>query len=196
MKRVLIMASLFSFLSGFFSSGAAAQGYKVADAYTGLRNMVLTTKPEAVGLKPAAGEVWGILMETGYPEAVVSLVALADGTVSIYFSNGGGIIGLGPHPGPQRAGKALIAYAQQYSKHGAKTKKYPLPIPSYTRFYFLTGSGFTFVEAKENDLGNGRHEMSPLFHKGHELISEIRAVDEKLRAEQGAPGDAPKAARP
>jgi len=35
-----------------------------------------------------------------------------------------------------------------------------------------------------------------LFHKGHELISEIRAVDEKRSAEQGAPRDAPKAARP
>lgn len=190
------MASVFSFLSGLLSSGAIAKDYKVAEAYSGLRNMVLTTKPEAVGLKPAAGEVWGILMETGYPEAVVSLVALADGTVSIYFSNGGGIIGLGPHPDPQKAGKAFLALAQQYSKSATATKKYPLPNPTYTRFYFLTGSGVTTVEAKEEDFGYGRHQMSPLFHKGHELISEIRVVDEKLRAEQGAPGDAPKAARP
>ncbi|MFZ5861871.1 MAG: hypothetical protein ACOYXR_03365 [Nitrospirota bacterium] len=190
------MASVFSFLSGLLSSGAIAKDYKVAEAYSGLRNMVLTTKPEAVGLKPAASEVWGILMETGYPEAVVSLVALADGTVSIYFSNGGGIIGLGPHPGPQRAGKAFLALAQHYSKSATATKNYPLPNPTYTRFYFLTGSGVTTVEAKEEDFGYGRHPMSPLFHKGHELISEIRVVDEKLRAEQGAPEDAPKAARP
>lgn len=196
MNRVLIMASVFSFLSGLLSSGAIAKDYKVAEAYSGLRNMVLTTKPEAIGLKPAMGEVWGILMETGYPEAVVSLVALADGTVSIYFSNGGGIIGLGPHPGPQRVGKAFLALAQQYSKSATATNKYPLPNTTYTRFYFLTGSGVTTVEAKEEDFGYGRHQMSPLFHKGHELISEIRVVDEKLRAEQGAPGDAPKAARP
>lgn len=189
------MASVFSFLSGLFSSGAVAKEYKVAEPYAGLRNMVLTTKPEAVGLKPNAGEVWGILMETGYPEAVVTLVALADGTVSIYFSNGGGIIGLGPHPGPQKAGKALLSLAQQYSKFGTATEKHPLPKPSYTRFYFLTGGSTTTIEAKENDLGSGRHQLSPLFHKGHELIAEIRAVDEKRRAEQGAPGDAPKAAR-
>jgi hypothetical protein len=196
MKRVLIMAGVFSFLSGLFSSGAVAEGYKVAEPYAGLRNMVLTTKPEAVGLKPNAAEVWGILMETGYPEAVATLIALADGTVSIYFSNGGGIIGLGPHPGPQKAGKAFLSLAQQYSKLGTAITNYPLPKPSYTRFYFLTGNGVTTVEAKENDLGNGRHQLSPLFHKGHELISEIRVVDEKRRAEQGAPGDAPKAARP
>jgi len=190
------MASLFSFLSGLFSTGASAQEYKIAEAYTGLRNMVLTTKPGTLGLKPSAGEVWGILMETGYPEAVVSLVALADGTVSIYFSNGGGIIGLGPHPGPQTAGRAFISLAQQYSRCATSTEKYPLPKSAYTRFYFLSGSGVRTVEANENDLGSGRDQLSPLFHKGHELISEIRAVDEKLRAEQGAPGDAPKAARP
>jgi len=158
--------------------------------------MVFTTKPEAVGLKPAAGEVWGIVMETGYPEAVATLVALADGTVSIYFSNGGGIIGLGPHPGPQKAGEAFLSLAQQYSKLGTPTAKYPLPKPAYTRFYFLTASGAMTVEVKEDDLGQGRHQLSPLFHKGHELISEIRAVDEKRSAEQGAPRDAPKAARP
>jgi hypothetical protein len=196
MKRVLVMASIFSFLSGLFSSGALASDYKVAEPYAGLRNMVLTTKPQAIGLKPNAAEVWGVLMETGYPEAVATLIALADGTVSIYFSNGGGIIGLGPHPGPQKAGKAFLSLAQQYSKTGTATTKYPLPKPSYTRFYFLTGSGATTVEAKEDDLGHGRHQLSLLFHKGHELISEIRVVDEKRRAEQGAPGDAPKAARP
>ena len=49
------MAGVFSFLSGLFSSGAVAEGYKVAEPYAGLRNMVLTTKPEAVGLKPNAG---------------------------------------------------------------------------------------------------------------------------------------------
>jgi len=191
MKRLLIMASLFSFLSGLFSSGVAAKEYKVAEAYSGLRNMVLTTKPEAVGLKPSASEIWGIVMETGYPEAVVSLVALADGTVSIYFSNGGGIIGLGPHPGPQKAGKAFISLAQQYSKYGKPTEKHPLPETAYTRFYFLTGRGVTTAEAKEEDLGYGRHQLSPLFHKGHDLISEIRKVDEKLRVEQGAPAGAP-----
>jgi hypothetical protein len=146
--------------------------------------MVLTTKPESVGLKPAADEIWGVLMETGYPEAVVSLLALADGTVSIYFSNGGGIIGLGTHPGPERAGKEFIALAQTFSSYGLSTQKFPLPKVSSTRFYFLSGSDIKTVEAKEDDLGKGRHPLSPLFYKGHELISEIRAVDEKLRTDQ------------
>jgi hypothetical protein len=35
------------------------------------------------------------VMETGYPEALVTLVALSEGIASLYLSNGGGIIGPG-----------------------------------------------------------------------------------------------------
>ena len=182
------MVSFFSFIAGFFSSSASAADYKVAEAYSGLRSMALSTKPDSIGVKlKDPNEVWGVVMETGYPEAVASLVALVDGTVSLYFSNGGGIIGLGPHAGPQRAAQSLLAASQQFSKQAQPTKSYPLPKPSFTRFYLLTGNGALTAEVKEDDLGNNRHPLSPLFYKGQELISEIRNVDQQRHAEQGAP---------
>lgn len=187
MKRLNIMASLFSLLAGFFVQSSDAAEYKVAEAYTGLRNMVLSTKPTELGLNPSPDEVWGVLMETGYPTAVVTLVALGDGTVSLYFSNGGGIIGLGPSPGPQRAAKDLIASAQKFVRQGQPTNGYPLPSQAMTRFYLLTGGRTVMFEGKENDMGNNRLPVSPLFHKAQELISQIRMVDEKRRAEQSAP---------
>lgn len=188
MKRIFLMASFFSFIAGLFSPIASAADYKVAEAYSGLRNMVLSTKPDSVGVKlKDTNEVWGVVIETGYPEAVASLVALADGTVSLYFSNGGGIIGLGPHAGPHRVAQALLAASQKYSIQTQPTKSYPLPRPSFTRFYLLTGTGALTAEVKEDDLGNNRHPLSPLFYKGQELISEIRVVDQQRRAEQGAP---------
>lgn len=188
MKCIFLMASFFSFIAGLFSPSASAADYKVADAYSVLCDMVFSTKPDSIGVKlKDANEVWGVVMETGYPEAVASLVALADGTVSLYFSNGGGIIGLGPHAGPHSAAQSFLAASQQFSKQVQPTKNYPLPKPSYTRFYLLTGNGVLTAEAKEDDLGNNRLPLSPLFYKGHELISEVRAVDQKLRAEQGAP---------
>jgi hypothetical protein len=179
MKRIIAMASLFSILSGLVTSVFAADTYQVADAYRELRNIVLTTKPESLGLQPRGNDVWGVVMETGYPGAVVSLVALADGTVSMYFSNGGGIIGLGPRPEPHRIGTELITSAQKFSLQAIATKIFPLPKVSYTRFYFLTGNGVVSVEAKEDDLGNWRHALSSLFHKAHELISAIRVIDEQ-----------------
>lgn len=186
MKYTFLMVGLFSFITGFFSPSAGAAGYQVADAYSGLRNMVFSTKPDSIRIKlKVPGEVWGVVMETGYPKAVASLVALADGTVSLYFSNGGGIIGLGPHPGPHLSAQSLLASSQQFSTQMQPAKNYPLPKTSYTRFYPLTGEGVRTVEAKDDDLANNLHALSPLFYKGHELISEVRAVDQRLHAEQG-----------
>jgi len=164
----------------------------VAEVYAGLRNSLLTAKAETIGLKPAANEVWGVMMETGYSKAVASLVAVADGTVSLYFSNGGGIIGLGQHPGPQRVGKDFIALAQQLAAQAKPTTDFPLPQPDFTNFYPLSGSGVLCAEAKESDLGQGRHPLSRLFLKGHELISEIRVIDEKRSAGPGAPAPSSK----
>lgn len=179
MKRILLMAGFLSLITGLFSSGARAADYRVADAYSGLRNMIFSTTPDSIGVKlKESGEVWGVVMETGYPQAVATLVALADGTVSLYFSNGGGIIGLGPHPGPTRAAQSFLAAAQKFSNQLQPTGNFPLPKPSNTRFYLLTGNGVLTAEAKEDDLGNNRHPLAPLFFSGHELIAEVRAVEQ------------------
>ena len=42
------------------------------------------------------------------------------------------------------------------------------------RFYLRTFHGTLGAEAKENDLGEGRHPLSPLFHAGHAVITAIR----------------------
>jgi hypothetical protein len=94
MKRLNFLARFLTILVGFFAQNSGAAEYKVAEAYTGLRNLVLSTKPTELGLKPSTDEVWGVVMETGYPTAVVTPVALADGTVSLYFSNGAELLGL------------------------------------------------------------------------------------------------------
>jgi len=152
-----------------------------ADIYTELRNMVLTTRPEALGLRPADNEIWGVMMETGFTNAVVTLVALADGTASVYLSNGGGTIGLGPKRGPGRAGKELIALAQQFVVHAKPTSSFPLPQPGFMRFYLLSGNGVLAAEANANDLAQGGQSLSPLFYKGQELLYEIRMVEEENR---------------
>jgi hypothetical protein len=78
MQRELLMAGVFSFLSGVFGAKATAADFQVAEVYSGLRKMVLGTKPKDSGLQVSDVQttVWGLLMETGYPEAILTLVAL------------------------------------------------------------------------------------------------------------------------
>jgi hypothetical protein len=69
------------------------------DIYTDLRSMALTV--DLSTLQTPAGEPWtgaGLaMMEIGKERAVASIVAIADGTVSMYLSTGGGVIGAGEH---------------------------------------------------------------------------------------------------
>lgn len=160
---------------------ASGQDYKLAENYVLLRNIVFTTKPDAIGVVVPTNpeDVWGLVMETGYPEAVATLVALADGSVSLYFSSGGGMIGMGSYEGPQRAAQALLALAPQFRKHCEATTKFPLPQKGHVRFYLLTHQAALTAEAGEDDLGNDRNPLSPLFHRAQHLITEVRAIDEK-----------------
>jgi hypothetical protein len=147
--------------------------YVPVDTYLGLRMQALQTRsPADAGGSPTCG----LLMETGYPEAVVTLVALADGTASLYFSNGGALIGAGQHERPAVAARSLLAFALHNLAHLELTTAYPLPKPGHTRFYVLTTDGVRTAEALEDDLGHNRHVLSPLFYAAHELITEMREI--------------------
>ena len=157
---------------------------KVANIYLGLRNQVLSLDPTQIGLKPdPANPIFGVLMETGYKDAVITLSTIGDGTVSLYFSKGGGIIGLGEHEGPRNACLSFLSFAKQFTSYLRPTKEFPLSQEGYTAFYFLTIDGVLISNAKEADLENNRLPLSPLFHKAQEVITEARLVDEKRQRE-------------
>ncbi len=160
--------------------------YKLAENYTLLRDTVFTTSPDAIGLvQPAQPEdVWGVVMETGYPEAVATLVALADGSVSLYFSNGGGMIGMGSHDRPHRYAQALLALAPEFRDDCQPTNRFPLPQKSQVCFYLFTYAAKLTAEAGEEDLANHQHPLSPLFQKAQELVTAIRLIDQKARTQR------------
>jgi len=178
-------------MSGFIASLMSLLGcemppqkkYKTGGVYLDLRQQVLSLDPAKIGLTAtSANAVWGVLMETGYKGAVATLVALGDGTLSLYFSNGGGIIGVGQHEGPRKASQALLAFAPRFIEHASPTTVFPLPTEGQTRFYFLCFDGARTAEAKEEDLGNNNLPLSPLFHKAHEVITAARLVAESQQA--------------
>src|SRR5712671_7117575 len=80
------------------------------EVYSVLRNQALSTNRTENGIAtpPPAAPAWGILMETGYDLATVTLFALADGTTSLYISNGGGMIGGQAHEAVRNANAAFI----------------------------------------------------------------------------------------
>lgn len=148
---------------------------RVANPVLELRSRMLAARAAELGLAPrAATEAWGVLMETAYPDAVVTLVALADGTTSLYFSNGGGIIGAGAHESVVAANRSFLELATALAPTLVRVDDTPMPEAGYVVFYVRTVDGTMSGAGVEEDLGKGRHPLSPLFHAGHRVITAIR----------------------
>jgi acyl carrier protein len=163
--------------------------YDVAGIYASMRSMILNLDAEQIGeLKDKP--VWAVLMETGYPEAAVTLVAVADGAASLYFSNGGGIIGAGEHDNVRPVSLGFVKMAEGYLADMKKVEEFPIATPGNTTFYVVTPQGVFTRTAKENDLGEERDQLSKFFYQGQNLITQMRIAEEK-RAAGNPPGGQP-----
>lgn len=145
-----------------------------------LREQALTLAPADIGVAPTAErpEVFGMLMETGFAKGVATLVGFADGTTSLYFSNGGGIIGAGQHESVRVATETWLRGFGDLKASFAPATATPPPGVGRVRFYVRTFGGTLTAEADEQDLGHRRHPLAPLFHLGHAVISRIRETSE------------------
>lgn len=160
--------------------GPAPSGEQV---YNALRVQILGLDPAAAGLQqgPEHQVVWGALMETGYPRGTATLVTLADGTTSLYLSTGGGIIGGGFHPAVAAATRSFLADLERALPLLQTDPDAALPATGRVIIRALTYTGRMSAEASEDDLGHGRHQISPLFYAAHRVITELRLTDESSR---------------
>jgi hypothetical protein len=149
-------------------------------AFTSLRERALTATRAQVGLDAATKPTtpWAVIMEMGMESASVALVALSDGTASLYFSNGGGFIGGGAHESIRVAARTLVTLAAKFQPGAALMKKFPLPKHGQVTFYLRTDDGVFTMSAMESEFGEKRHTWAPLFNAGQKVISEYRLIEE------------------
>ena len=151
------------------------------EAIKGLREMIFNLDPNEIGITQDKlnHPVWGMVMETGFENGSFTLVTLADGTTSLYFSTGGGTIGAGEHENVRKAVGHYLTGAQYFYKNASKVEETPRPVEGEVIFYFLTFEGKSAYSAPEEKLGNGKDELSNLFYAAHGVVSEIREIEQK-----------------
>jgi hypothetical protein len=159
-------------------------GREIAEIYSKLREQALGFGSIEIKAPPvvAGGRALGVIMDLGYETAVVSVMGLADGTVSMYISNGGGTLGVGNHEPAAAASKRWVEVAET-APELVETEHDSLPAPGRVRFNVLTTGLRLEAEASEEALASGSHPLSALYVAGQEVITEIRLVDEARAAE-------------
>lgn len=154
-----------------------------SNLYDGLRSLALQLTPGEIGISPETfpHQVWGVVMESGDALGVYSLVAMGDGTVSVYFSNGSGVIGGGGHESVGAASTIFLSAADEFLPHTLSAVETPLPLEGEVQFYFLTFGGIRSYLAPERNLEARGDPLSPLYYKGHDVITEIRLIEQAKR---------------
>ena len=154
-------------------------GKKDTPIFGDLRNQVLALTSAASGIPPlGTNAVFGVVMDIGFPEGWATIVALADGNASLYLSGGGGVIGGVGHEKVRNAAIAMNQVADTFAKQTKTTTSTPLPKPGEVTFYLLTTRGILTVTAREEDLGEERDVLSPLFYAGQDVITQLRLVSD------------------
>lgn len=140
-----------------------------------LRAMALGLTPQAIGLPASATGLYGAIMDWGVqPDAIATIVAIVDGSTSVY-AGGGGFLGGQGIPAVKQAGRKFIEAAARFANGFEVTTDFPTPAGGHTIFYLLTTSGVRrSPEIDVATLHPGQKGMSELFGAAQEIITQFR----------------------
>ena len=157
-----------------------AQDSPQAQAMKGLRNRVLTSSAEELGLsgEDAKAKVRGVVMEMALPIGVATLVSFRDGTVSLYTSTGGGILG---GYSAQKEAKRFVAEAEKHLASMKPATSFPYPEARHIKFYVLTHDGVQVAEVDEKEVQSAGHTLLPLFIAGNEVLTALRTANQQAK---------------
>jgi hypothetical protein len=109
--------------------------------------------------------------------AFATLVAMGDGTTSLYSSTGGGTIGAGVHPAVAEATHALLTLVDERLDEFGEDEDTEQPVGARVRFYILTPEGRRVADVPEDAFwGREEHELTPVIAAVQQVITGLQRV--------------------
>jgi hypothetical protein len=150
---------------------------RAAEAAAALRDEVLSRRFISALPPGAPGAVRGAVMDWGVGDGLATLVALEDGTVSLYLNPGGGIIGAGTHANVARAAEAFRAEAVNARAGFTAAETFPRPGPNSYTFYLLTDSAtLRSGPVSAGSVRDAGHPLAGVAETAQALMTEVRRV--------------------
>ena len=177
MALTLIRLARMALVEGFDRVEAGDVLYRVSVEYRRIRSALLNWLPAPERL-PADARVAGVAMEVGdpYTDTVTSLFAFADGSTSLYRSDGTLVEGLSEVPGMAEATRALLAAIEIALPAFEPADLIALPQPGRVQFMARArperdGEWTQLVAiASRAALANDSHPLSAAFARAHEVL--------------------------
>jgi len=115
---------------------------------------------------------WGVLNGTA------TVVAISDGTASVYLSSGGGSIGGGQSHDPiHKAAQKMVSVAAEFRSQMRPATTYPLPERGQVIFYCIADLAVFTANASEEELTSHRHPLSRLGDAAQNIITQYRLIE-------------------
>jgi hypothetical protein len=143
--------------------------FPAASAYEGFRSLILNLQRHELDATAdlEAHDVFGLVMDLGFPAGTMTLVCLADGTTSSYYSSGEVRLGGGVHPDVREAAATVLAVARDAAPEAMPTTEVPTADPHEVTFYFLAVSGTRRFASTRAELPS---TFTPLFAAGCSVL--------------------------
>jgi hypothetical protein len=136
-------------------------------------------RPDAIKISSAA-EPWGAIMEIGYPQAVVTTVAFADGTASVLRSTGGGFFG-GGDASVQQARLEFLRQSHVVRSKFASIERFPEPSIGNVSFSIRTDQGVCSASASLLELDDEDHPLRYLYLAGLSVLHEYLRLQKQTQ---------------
>ncbi len=147
--------------------------------YDGLRTAALEVTEATVGTTPPAHpDVLGVVVDIPSEGGVASVVAMADGTTSMYTSTGGGTIGAGSHQSVAAATHELLATLQRLLEMFPPDDRVDLPPADLVHITLVTAAGRRRASVPAAAFwGDEPSTVIELIAAIHDVISAIRGIE-------------------
>ncbi len=150
------------------------------DAGKGLRLIALTTSAEKLGFisEKDFPKVYGVITDWNLGDQTASILAMKDGTASLYTTATFGIIGGHGHDSVRKAAQECVRIAARYYEESEPVSNYPYPKHGKVNFFLLTYSGARLCIGDEHGINNGTDRTTPLFAAAQKVLTALRLVTE------------------
>jgi len=119
-------------------------------------------------------EPWGVVMDWGLERGTATVMAMSDGSASIYLSSGGGFIGGKGIESVRLVAQKAVEVARLLELPEQSTTDFPLPGTHGVFFYLLTDAGVFMFRTSVQELNSPTHPLRKIGDAMQSVMTQFR----------------------